>query len=250
MKYRISHFDDCRRCHGPRYDNANYRFRHIDAESPAFIPQTRISVYISHNMKVEIGPASRQAVESGYTYAEHLLKSLNPQLYRMRIESRASARVGAIGPPRARNILESAEVGGNVLKPNDIILFVFRLCLRRGPPNWRCDVCRRPFARQKSNPSTEALYRLSRMPLSLSLSSLFLLPLPFFSVSFSLFYCIVQGSYQFRLTPRFFHPFSHSLSLCFPFSFFRFQQIRPKRIAFAERIQCFDTLQQKYRREQ
>lgn len=31
-----------------------------------------------------------------------------------------------------RNILESAEVSGNVLKSNDIILFVFRLCLRRG----------------------------------------------------------------------------------------------------------------------
>jgi len=46
------------------------------------------------------------------------------------------------------NILESADVGGNVLKPNDIILFVFRLCLRHGPKlAFRC----RPSDRQKSN---------------------------------------------------------------------------------------------------
>lgn len=124
------------------YDNANNRFRHIDVD-----PYCKQEYQFTYHVIWKSRPERRDWVRM-----RHLTKIL---------EFTIISDVNWISYQRRplgtdRNIPESAEVGGNVLKPNDIILFVFCLCLRHGPKlAFRC----RPFDRQKSHPRRSAIRR-------------------------------------------------------------------------------------------
>lgn len=121
LKYRMSHF---RWLLPVRYDNANYRFRHIDAPIPVFIPQTRISVYVSHNMKVEIGHTASMDTRAPNIYWNPWIRNY----IGMRIESRA--RAGAAARVIFSNQLRSAETFWS----QTILSCLFSVCVCAAAP--------------------------------------------------------------------------------------------------------------------